>query len=315
MDFMLEKTLALDIVRITEASAMACARLMGAGDEAAADEAAVVAMASGLKGLAIAGKVVIGEGSASSGVLLHAGTRLGQGELPVDIALDALEGTNICATGGPNAMSIVAVGEPGSFLPVPDIYMEKLAVGPRARGAIDLCRPLEENLTSVAGALGKDVEELTVVVLDRPRNEDTVRVIRRLGARLRLIGDGDVSSAIATAMDDSGVDCLVGIGSAPQGVLSAVALKCVGGDFQGRLKFRNPSEREAVGELGLGEPDRVLTIDDCARGEDLVFVATGVTDGDLLKGVRFIPGAAYTQSLVLSLQSRVVRRIDSFHSL
>ncbi|MFQ6671797.1 MAG: class II fructose-bisphosphatase [Candidatus Tectimicrobiota bacterium] len=312
---MLERSLALDIVRLTEASALASARFMGAGDEAAADAAAVEAMASSLKELVIDGTVVLGEGTAASGALLPSGTRVGQGELHLDLALDALEGTNICATGGPNAMSIVAVGEPGSFLPVPEVYMEKLVVGPGARGAINLSRPLKENLKNVAGALGKSIEELTVVVLDRPRNKDAIDAIRRLSARLRLIGDGDVSSAIATAMADSGVDCLVGMGGAPQGVLSAVALKCVGGDFQGQLKFRDPAESDAAAAMGLDGPDRALTIDDLARGEDLVFVATGVTDGDLLKGVRFVPGAAYTQSLVLALRSRVIRRIESFHAI
>lgn len=312
---MLERSLTLDVVRVAETSAMASARLMGAGDEAAADAAAVEAMAVSLKELIIAGTVVLGEGTAESGTLLPTGMRVGQGEIHLDLALDALEGTNICATGGPNAMSVVAVGEPESFLSVPEIYMEKLAVGPRVRGAIDLSRPLEENLKTVAGALGKYVEELTVVVLDRPRNSEAIESIRRIGARLRLIGDGDVSSAVAAAMEDSGVDCLVGIGGAPQGVLSAVALKCMGGDFQGRLKFRNPADREAVVALGLDGPDRPLTIDDLARGEDFVFVATGVTDGDLLKGVRFVPGAAHTQSLALSLRSRVIRRIDSFHAI
>jgi fructose-1,6-bisphosphatase II len=212
-------------------------------------------------------------------------------------------------------MSILAVGEPGSFLPVPETYMSKMAVGPRARGAIDLSLPLEENLRTVAGVLGKHLEELTVVVLNRPRNMEAIETVRKIGARLRLIGDGDVSSAIATAMDDSGVDFFIGIGSAPQGVLSAVALKCVGGDFQGKLNFRHPTEREAATAMGLDDPDRVFRADDFVRGDELVFVATGVTDGDLLKGVRFHPSTAYTQSLVLSLQSRMIRRIDSFHSL
>jgi fructose-1,6-bisphosphatase II len=312
---MLERSLALDIVRVTEASALASARLMGAGDEAAADAAAVEAMASVLKELAIAGTVVLGEGTVSSGALLPSGMKVGQGEIHLDVALDALEGTNICATGGPNAISVVTVGMPGSILEVPEVYMEKLAVGPGARGAIDLNHPLEENLKTVAGALGKQITELTVVVLDRPRNSETIESVRRLGARLRLIGDGDVSSAIATAMEDSGVDCLVGIGGAPQGVLSAVALKCVGGDFQGRLKFRNPGQREAAVAMGLDKPDQVMGISDLARGEDLLFVASGVTDGDLLKGVRFVPWAAYTQSLVLALRSRVIRRIESSHAL
>lgn len=312
---MLESRLALDIVRVTEAAAKASARLMGAGDEAAADAAAVEAMASSLQDLSIAGTVVLGEGTAASGGPLHAGTKIGHGEVNLDLALDALEGTNICATGGPNAMSILAVGEPGSFLSVPEIYMDKMAVGPKARGAIDLSLPLEENLRAVAGVLGKQIEELTVVVLNRPRNMDTIENIRKIGARLRLIGDGDVSSAISTAMDDSGVDLFIGIGSAPQGVLSAIALQCVGGDFQGMLKFRNPAEREAAVAMGLDGPDRVFRTDDFARSDELVFVATGVTDGDLLKGVRFHPGTAFTQSLVLSLGSRMVRRIDSFHSL
>lgn len=312
---MLESRLALDIVRVTEAAAKASARLMGAGDEAAADEAAVDAMALGLKDLSIAGTVVLGEGSASGGGLLHAGTKIGHGVVHLDLALDALEGTNICATGGPNAISILAVGEPGSFLTVPETYMEKMAVGPKARGAIDLSLPLKENLRTTAGVLGKSVEELTVVVLNRPRNMETIEAVRRLGARLRLIGDGDVSSAIATAMEVSGVDLFMGIGNAPQGVLSAVALKCVGGDFQGRLKFRSPSEREAAVAMGLNDPDRILRTDDFARSDDMVFVATGVTDGDLLTGVRFHPGEAYTQSLVLALRSRIIRRIDSLHSL
>ncbi len=312
---MLESRLALDIVRVTESAAKASARFMGAGDEAAADAAAVAAMARGLKELSIAGTVVLGEGTDATGGLLHAGTRIGNGVVDIDLALDALEGTNICATGGPNAMSILAVGVPGSFLPVPELYMEKLAVGPMARGAIDLSLPLEENLRTVAGVLGKSVDEVTVVVLDRPRNRETIDTVRRLGARLRLIGDGDVSSAIATAVEDSGVDCFAGIGSAPQGVLSAIALKCVGGDFQGRLMARTDSERAAALAMGIENPDRVLQNDDLAQSDDLVFVATGVTDGDLLKGVRFLPGTAYTQSLVLALRSRIIRRIDSFHAL
>jgi fructose-1,6-bisphosphatase II len=311
----IESRLALDIVRVTESAAKASARLMGAGDEAAADAAAVEAMAKGLKDLSIAGTVVLGEGTSASGGLLYAGTKVGHGVDQLDLALDALEGTNICATGGPNAMSILAVGEPDSFLPIPEFYMDKMAVGPKARGAIDLSMPLEENLRAVAGALGKNIEELTVVVLNRPRNMETIESVRSVGARLRLIGDGDVSSAIATAMDDSGVDFHVGIGSAPQGVLSAVALKCMGGDFQARLKFRTPAERGVAVAAGLNDPEKVLQTDDLAPGDDIIFVATGVTDGDLLKGVRFHPGAAYTQSIVLALRSRMIRRIDSFHSL
>lgn len=309
----MERNLALEVVRVTEAAALAAARLMGRGDNVAADQAAVTAMRKALNYVQFKGRVVIGEGERDEAPMLFIGEEVGAAETPrVDIAVDPLEGTTIVATGGPNALAVIAIAEEGGLLHAPDTYMQKLAVGPRARGAIDITASPTDNLRSIAKALRVYVEDLCVVILDRPRHQELIRECREAGARIKLIGDGDVAAAIATAVEDSGVDVLMGIGGAPEGVLAAAALKCLGGDFQGILKFRNRDELERARAMGISDADRVYQRDDLARSE-VMFAATGVTTGEFLKGVRFFSGGAHTQSVVMRSKSRTVRYIDTTH--
>jgi len=311
----MDRNLALEIVRITEAAALASARLMGRGDRNAADQAATEAMRRAFNDMDIRGEVVIGEGERDEAPMLFIGERVGSGRAgapEMEIAVDPLEGTNLCATGAPNAISVIAMGPAGSLLRAPDTYMQKIAVGPVARGAIDLLRPPRENLLAVARALGKRVEDLTVVILDRPRHEELVRQVREAGARIKLIGDGDVSGAINTCLPDTGVDMLIGTGGAPEGVISAAALRCMGGDMQGRLAFRSEQERERARAMGLRDLDRVLPIEELARG-DVMFAATGVTNGDFLKGVRFTGDGARTHSVVMRSRTGTVRYIEAEH--
>ncbi len=303
----------MEVVRVTEAAALAAARLMGRGDNVAADQAAVTAMRKALNYVQFKGRVVIGEGERDEAPMLYIGEEVGAAESPrVDIAVDPLEGTSIVATGGNNALAVIAIAEEGGFLHAPDTYMEKIAVGPRARGAIDITAPPTENLRRVAKALKSYVEDLCVVILDRPRHQDLVRECREAGARIKLIGDGDVAGAIATAKEGSGVDILMGIGGAPEGVLAAAALKCLGGDMQGVLKFRNKEEIERARAMGITDLNRVYGIEDLA-GSDVMFSATGVTFGDYLRGVRYFSGGAHTQSVVMRSRSRTVRIIDTAH--
>ncbi|MBI4363811.1 MAG: class II fructose-bisphosphatase [Candidatus Latescibacteria bacterium] len=310
----MDRNLGLDLVRVTEAAALACARWMGRGDKMAADQAAVTAMRGAFDQIDIKGTVVIGEGERDEAPMLYIGEPVGSGKGPeVDIALDPLECTNSVAYGRPNALSVIALAPRGHFLHAPDTYMEKIAVGPGAVKAIDLNRTEEENLESVAAAKGYQLEDLTVVVLDRPRHEDLIRRIRRTGARIHLIPDGDVSAAIATAIDSTGVDLLLGVGGAPEGVLAAAALRCLGGAFQGRLRFRNDEERSRAKTMGIADSDRVYRDTDLARGDHIVFATTGVTDGDLLHGVRFFAHGADTHSLVMRLQTGTVRTIRTHH--
>ncbi|OGW14043.1 MAG: fructose-bisphosphatase, class II [Nitrospinae bacterium RIFCSPLOWO2_12_FULL_45_22] len=306
----MEQDLALESVRVTEAAALACARLMGQGDEHLAYYSAVEAMSKALKNLPIKGTIAIGAGEPEDSPQLYGGEQIGSGDFPeVEIALNPLEGTTICATGGPNSISVVAIGKKGSFFPCPDVYMEKIAVGPKARGVIDLNLSPAENLKNIADALGCYIEDLTVVILNRPRHQELIQQVRGAGARIKLIGDGDVSAAIATALKGSGVDILMGIGGAKQGVLAAAALKCLKGDIQGRLCPQPGSD--------IPGPylDKVLTIDDLVKGENISFAATGITDGDMLKGVRFFSGGAHTYSLVMSSQYRTIRFIETDHYL
>lgn len=306
--------MALEMVRVTEAAALSCAHWMGRGDTDAADHAAVESMRERFNELDFAGTVVIGEGERDEAPMLFIGEQVGRGTGPaVDLALDPLECTNSVAFGRPNAMSVVALGPKGSFLHAPDTYMEKLAVGHQAREAIDLSKSIETNLGQIHEALQLKLEELTVAILERPRHDDLVRRIRKLGARIRLIPDGDVSAAIATSMPDTGVDVLVGIGGAPEGVLAAAALRCLGGAIQGRLKFRNPEERQRAVRMGVQDPDRIYRAEELATGEELMFSATGVTDGELLDGVRFSRNGASTQSVVMRLKTRTVRFIKTHH--
>lgn len=313
----MDRNLALEFVRITEAAALASARFMGRGDEKKADQAAVDAMRKAFDSVDIDGTVVIGEGERDEAPMLYIGENVGRrsADSPkVDIALDPLEGTTICATGGVGSISVMAFAERGHFLHAPDTYMEKIACGPKACGKVSLERPPEENVRIVAEVLSKRVEDVTVVILDRPRHEDLIQRVRKIGARIRLIGDGDVSAGIAPCWDDSGIDLLMGIGGAPEGVITAAAIKCLGGDFEGRLKFRNSGERERAIKMGIQDPDQIFGRDQLARGS-VMFCATGVTDGPLLKGVRTLPGnRAHTHSIVMRSQTGTIRRIEAEHN-
>ncbi len=308
----MDRNLALEGVRVTEAAALSCARLVGRGDERAADQAAVDAMRRAFNGLAIDGTVVIGEGERDEAPMLYIGEKVGAGGPKIDIALDPLEGTTICANGAPNALSVMAMAESGNFLHCPDTYMDKIAVGAVGKGVVDLDRTPTENLRALSEAKRCNVEDLTVIILYRPRHEALIREVRQAGARIRLISDGDVSAAIATTKPETGIDLLMGIGGAPEGVLAAAALRCVGGDMQGRLKPRNDGEVERAKKMGIQDINRKFSIDELAAG-DVMFAATGVTDGDYLQGVHFFPGGATTQSVVMRSKSRTIRLINATH--
>lgn len=309
----MDRNLALELIRVTEAAALASGRWVGKGDKNAADAAATNAMRRTLDSIEIDGTVVIGEGEMDEAPMLYIGEKVGDGSSPcVDIAVDPLEGTNICAKGINGAITTIAMAPQGGFLNAPDMYMEKIVVGPGACGVIDLDASPTENLQRVAAAKKCYVDDLTVVVLDRPRHDKMVAEIRKAGARIHLISDGDVAPAIAAAVAGSGVDLLMGIGGAPEGVLSAAALKCMGGDMQGRLVFMNDHERERAVMMGITDFDRVYNAEDMARG-NVFFAATGVTNGDLLKGVRYFSGGAETHSVVMRSKSRTVRFVSTLH--
>jgi len=312
----MDRNLGLEMVRVTEAAALACARWMGRGDKNAADQAAVTAMRRALNDVDIQGTVVIGEGERDEAPMLYIGETVGTGRgLAVDIALDPLECTNSVAYGRPNAMAVIALGPHGHFLHAPDTYMEKIAVGPTAAHAIDLSRTVEENLAAVAAAKGYDLDDLTVVILDRPRHEDLIARVRRTGARIHLIPDGDVSAAIATSIPETGVDVLVGTGGAPEGVLAAAALRCLGGALQGRLRFRSDEERQRARRMGIEDEHRIYRESDLARGDSIVFACTGATDGDMLRGVRYFANGAETHSMVMRHKTGTVRTIVTRHRL
>lgn len=309
----MDRNLALEVVRVTEAAALACARFMGRGDEKAADQAAAESMRRAFNGVGIDGAIVIGEGERDEAPTLYIGEKVGTGEGPqVDVALDPLEGSTLCANGGPNALSVIAMAERGKFLLCPHTYMDKIAVGPEGKGVIDLDKGPIENLQALAEAKGKHVEDLTVIILYRPRHEALIQEIRRAGARIELISDGDVAAAIATTKPEAGIDILMGIGGAPEGILSAAALRCLGGDMQARLKPRNPKEVERLQAMGINDVQKKYSIEELAGGE-VVFAATGVTDGDYLEGVRFFAGGATTQSVVMRSKTRTIRMINATH--
>lgn len=309
----MDRNLALELIRVTEAAALASGRWVGKGDKNAADEAATNAMRRTLDSIGIDGTVVIGEGEMDEAPMLYIGEKVGDGSSPrVDIAVDPLEGTNICAKGINGAITTIAMAPQGGFLNAPDMYMEKIVVGPGACGVIDLDASPTENLQRVAAAKKCYIDDLTVVILDRPRHDKMVAEIRKAGARIHLISDGDVAPAIAAAVAGSGVDMLMGIGGAPEGVLAAAALKCMGGDMQGRLVFMNDHERERALMMGISDFDRVYNAEDMARG-NVFFAATGVTNGDLLKGVRYFSGGAETHSVVMRSKSRTVRFVSTLH--
>jgi fructose-1,6-bisphosphatase II len=306
----MDRHVGLDLVRITESAALACSRWMGRGDKNAADQAAVTAMRRSFDNVDIRGTVVIGEGERDEAPMLYIGEQVGSGWGPeVDIALDPLECTNSVAYGRPNAMAVIALAARGHFLHAPDTYMEKIAVGPKAASAIDLSRTIEENLEAVAAAKGYHLEDLTVVILDRPRHEDLIQRVRKTGARIHLIPDGDVSAAIATSLDSTGVDVLVGVGGAPEGVLAAAALRCLGGAIQGRLLFRSDDEKARARKMGISDFGRVYRETDLASGDSITFASTGVTDGDMLDGVRFSGNTAETHSMVMRVKTGTVRTI------
>ncbi len=310
----MDRNLALELVRATEAAALASTRWMGRGDEHAADQAAVDAMRAALNRIEMDATVVIGEGERDEAPMLFIGEKVGTGNGPkIEIALDPLEGTTICATGGANALAVIAAAEEGGFLHAPDTYMDKIAVGPDARDVIDIDRSPTENLKAIAQAQSVPVEDLTVVILDRPRHEKLIEEVRKAGARIKLIKDGDVSAAIATCSRDNQVDVLMGIGGAPEGVIAAAALRCVGGAIQGRLKPRHQGEVDRARAMGIQDIDAKLNMVDLATG-DVMFAATGVTGGDFLKGVRFRAQGALTQSVVMRSQTGTLRYIDAEHN-
>jgi fructose-1,6-bisphosphatase II len=311
-----DRNLALELVRVTEAAALAAARLVGFGDKNAADQAAVDAMRHMLASVEMDGLVVIGEGEKDEAPMLYNGERIGTGSgVAVDVAVDPLEGTELVARGQPNALAVVAASESGTmFDPGPVVYMEKLACGPDIDEEIDLNAPMEETLETVARAKRRRVRDLMVVILDRPRHEEMVGRIRAAGARIRFIPHGDVAGAMMAASPDTGIDLLWGIGGTPEGVLSAAAFKCLGGKFQGRLWPRDEDEARRARAAGY-DLDRVLAVDDLVEGDNVFFAATGVTDGDLLRGVRYFGGGARTQSLVMRSKSGTVRTLQATHRM
>ncbi|GIW09611.1 MAG: class II fructose-bisphosphatase [Chloroflexi bacterium] len=312
----IERNLAMDLVRVTEAAAMAAARFMGRGDKEAADQAAVDAMRYVLSSIDMDGVVVIGEGEKDEAPMLYIGEEIGNRRGPqTDVAVDPIDGTRLLANGLPNAISVVALAERGKMLRVPRqiVYMDKIAVGADAKGKIDIEAPVADNLRAVARATGKAVQELTVVVLDRPRHSRLIADVRAAGARLRLISDGDVAGAIMAAMEEfSGIDMLLGVGGAPEAVIAAAALKCLGGDMQCRFYPRDEREAEAAAAAGFS-PGRVFTIDDLVGGEDVFFAATGITDGELVRGVRYTGRRLTTESIVMRCRSGTIRRIFASH--
>lgn len=315
-DAFMERNLALEVVRVTEAAALACSSQVGRGDKEAADQVAVDAMRSALNSLNIRGRVVIGEGERDEAPMLYIGEEVGSGKGPrIDIALDPLEGTDITAAGGPNAMAVIAMTDEGGFLNAPDVYMEKIAVGGGINPDIlDLDAPIGDVLQKLAKEKGGSVNELMICVLDRPRHQDLIKSIREAGARITLIQDGDVSAVIATSDPDTGIDLYVGTGGAPEGVLAAAALQCIGGAMLGRLVFRNDDERARAERWGIKDLNAVYTTNDLAKGDNVMFAATGVTDGTMLRGVRRYAGGAKTSSLVMRSKSGTVRRIEATHN-
>ncbi len=310
----MDRNLALDFVRVTEAAAFAAAHWMGRGDNDAADAAAVTAMRDRFNTIDFDGTVVIGEGERDEAPMLYIGEKIGSGKgMAIDVALDPLEGTTITAKGGSNALSVLAAGPKGTLLNAPDTYMDKIAVGPKAVGAIDIEASVKDNVYAVAERLEKQPDELTVVILERDRHKELVDQVRKSGARIRLIQDGDVSAAISTVFDYSGIDLLLGTGGAPEGVIAAAALKSLGGDMQGKLKFRNALERERARSMGITDEHKVFKLGELVKGDKAMFVATGVSDGTLLRGVRFTGHGAITHSVSMRCYSGTVRFIETHH--
>ncbi|ACL22832.1 fructose-1,6-bisphosphatase II [Desulfitobacterium sp. LBE] len=310
----MERELTMEFARVTEAAALASARWVGRGNKEAADDAAVQAMRSVFDTIRMQGTVVIGEGEMDEAPMLYIGEKVGSGEAPeLDVAVDPLEGTNSVAKGLAGAIAVVAIARKGGLLHAPDMYMDKIAVGPLAKGKIHLDAPVQENLANVARALGKSMDDLTVVILDRPRHEKIIHDVREAGARIRLITDGDVSPAVACAIEGTGVDVMMGIGGAPEGVLAAAALRCLGGEMQGRLWPENEEDVLRAQKLGVSDVAKLLTMDDLVCSDDVFFAATGITEGPLLKGVHFTSQGALTHTVVMRGKTGTVRFIEARH--
>lgn len=314
-NWIMERSLSMELVRITEAAAIASSKWMGRGLKNEADDAATTAMRTVFDTIPMQGVVVIGEGELDEAPMLYIGEELGTGIGPeVDVAVDPLEGTNIVAAGGWNALAVLAIADRGNLLHAPDMFMDKIAVGPESVGKIDIDAPIIDNLRAVAKAKNKNIEDVVATLLDRERHHDIIRQIREAGARIKLITDGDVAGAINTAFDETGVDILFGRGGAPEGVIAAVGLKCLGGEIQGRLVPQNDEERKRCIDMGI-DVDKVLKMDDLVKGDDAIFAATGVTDGELLRGVQLKGAFAESHSLVMRAKSGTVRFIEGRHSL
>jgi len=314
----MEQLLALEMVRVTEAAAIASSRLMGRGQRDEADRLATEAMRAAMDEIRMAGTIVIGEGERDDAPMLYIGERVGSadpgGNVPeIDIAVDPLEGTNLVATGSANAITVLAASERGGLVHAPDTYLEKLCVGPLAAGHVDITLSATENVHRIAEALRRKPGDITIIILERPRHDALIAEVRATGARIKLIGDGDLSAAISCAVSGTGVHAVMGLGGAPEGVITAAALRCLGGEIQARFRYRNEEERERGRKMGHGDETRVYRTEDLASGDNLVFAATGVTSGDLLEGVRFFGGGARTHSLVMAYQTKTVRFVDTVH--
>ncbi len=316
----MEIQLSMQFLRVVEQAAIAAARTMGQGDRHKADDVAVEAMRQVMDAVSMDGTIVIGEGERDEAPMLYIGEKVGaarlgkNGKFPaVDIAVDPLEGTNLCATGAPNAIAVLAASEKGGLLNAPDLYMEKIIVGPTCKGAVDLDAPVIDNLRAIAKRLDRDVDDLVVIVLDRPRHEKLMDDIRAAGARIRLIGDGDLSAGISAAVVGTGVHAVMGTGGAPEGVLAAAALRCLNGQILARLVVGKPEHQERLAKMGIKDPRRIYGTEDLAPGKKIIFACTGVTDGNLLRGVRFFGEGIRTHSLVMTLEQRQVRFIDTVH--
>ena len=313
-----EQELSLHLVRVVETAAVACARTMGQGERDHSDHVAVEAMRGAFNHIPIRRRIVIGEGERDEAPMLFIGEEVGAGtaegnDPEIDIAVDPLEGTNLCATGAANAIAVLAASERGGLLHAPDCYMQKIIAGPACRGVLDIDAPVEDNLKAIAGAMERSVSSLTIMVLDRPRHEQLIADIRKAGARIRLIGDGDLSAAIAAAVRGSGVHAVMGTGGAPEGVIAAAAIRCLHGEMQGRLIVDTPELEERVARMGIKDPHRIYRAKDLAPGHNIVFAATGVTPGDLLKGVQFFGEGCRTHTLVMTRSTNKVRFVDTVH--
>ena len=314
LDHLLEQ----DFIRVTEQAAIEAAKTMGFGDRRHSDQVAVEAMRHEMDSLMMDGRVVIGEGERDKAPMLYVGEEVGalrgqDGATAVDIAVDPLEGTNLCATGSPDAIAVLAAAERGGLLFAPDVYMDKIVVGPTARGSVHIDAPVAENLRNIANAFGRKVSDLTIVVLDRPRHDQLIADIRGAGARIRLISDGDLSAGISAAVRGTGVHAVMGIGGAPEGVITAAAMRCLGGEIQARLKATDAEQEERVKSMGYHDLSRIYKTEDLAPGNEILFSSTGVTDGELLRGVRFFGGGSRTSTLFMSLSRRIIRFVDTIH--